>query len=77
MKNKLPYEATGNAIKDMRNQQQPKAKEMIVLLEHLHPHLKYLMIMLHRYVADEFGRKPRNGTYGTVTQTFKNDRKLV
>jgi len=71
MKNKLPYEATGNAIKGYSDSAIAKGETNDCVVRAFASSFDVSYDYAHRYVADEFGRKPRKGTYGTVPTLVK------
>ena len=71
MKNKLPYEATGTAIKGYAESATAKGERNDCVVRAFASSFEVSYDYAHRYVADEFGRKPRNGTYGTVLKLIK------
>lgn len=71
MKNKLPYEATGTAIKGYSESNIAKSETADCVVRAFASSFEVSYDYAHRYVADEFGRKPRNGTYGTVSKLVK------
>jgi hypothetical protein len=71
MKNKLPYEATGTAIKGYAESATAKGERNDCVVRAFASSFEVSYDYAHRYVADEFGRKPRNGTYGTVPKLLK------
>ena len=71
MKNKLPYEKTGNAIKGYSDSAIAKGETNDCVVRAFASSFDVSYDYAHRYVADEFGRKPRKGTYGTVPTLVK------
>ena len=71
MKNKLPYEATGNAIKGYSESKTAKGETNDCVVRAFASAFEVSYDYAHKYVADEFGRKPRKGTYGTITTLVK------
>ena len=77
MKNKLPYEATGNAIKGYTESKTAKGETNDCVVRAFASSFDVSYDYAHKYVADEFGRKPRKGTYGTVSKLVKMSDNLV
>ena len=71
MKNKLPYEATGNAIKGYSESKTAQGETNDCVVRAFASSFDVSYDYAHKYVADEFGRKPRKGTYGTITTLVK------
>ena len=71
MKNKLPYEATGKAIKGYTDSKIAKTETNDCVVRAFASAFEVSYDYAHKYVADEFGRKPRKGTYGTSTKLVK------
>ena len=71
MKNRLPYESTGNAIKGYTESKTAKGETNDCVVRAFASAFEVSYDYAHRYVADEFGRKPRKGTYGTVPTLVK------
>ena len=71
MKNKLPYEATGTAIKGYIESLIAKGERNDCVVRAFASSFEVSYDYAHRYVADEFDRKPRNGTYNTVLKLIK------
>ena len=71
MKNKLPYEATGTAIKGYIESSIAKGERNDCVVRAFASSFEVSYDYAHRYVADEFDRKPRNGTYNTVLKLIK------
>ena len=68
MKNKLPYEATGNAIKGYNESNLAKGETNDCVVRAFASSFEVSYDYAHKYVANEFGRKPRKGTYGTASK---------
>jgi len=77
MKNKLPYEKTGNAIKGYTESVIAKSERGDCVVRAFASSFDVSYDFAHKYVADEFGRKPKKGTYGTVTTLVKMVDKLI
>lgn len=71
MKNKLPYEATGTAIKGYSESKLAKGETNDCVVRAFASAFEVSYDFAHGYVADEFGRQPRKGTYGTATKLVK------
>ena len=71
MKNKLPYEATGTAIKGYTESKLAKGETNDCVVRAFASAFGVSYDYAHRYVADEFGRQPRKGTYGTAIKLVK------
>ena len=71
MKNELPYEKTGNAIKGYNDSAIARVETNDCVVRAFASSFGVSYDYAHRYVADEFGRKPRKGTYGTVPTLVK------
>jgi len=77
MKNKLPYEATGNAIKGYSESKTAQGETNDCVVRAFASSFDVSYDYAHKYVADEFGRKPRKGTYGTITTLVKMSDNLL
>ena len=71
MKNELPYEKTGNAIKGYTESAIAKGETNDCVVRAFASSFDVSYDYAHKYVAEEFGRKPRKGTYGTVRTLVK------
>ena len=71
MINKLPYEKTGNAIKGYTESVIAKSEKGDCVVRAFASSFDVSYDYAHKYVADEFGREPRKGTYGTVSKLVK------
>jgi hypothetical protein len=71
MKNELPYEKTGNAIKGYTESAIAKGETNDCVVRAFASSFDVSYDFAHKYVAEEFGRKPRKGTYGTVSKLVK------
>lgn len=67
MKNKLPYESTGNAIKGYTDSKLAKGETNDCVVRSFASAFEITYDRAHKYVAENFGRKPKQGTYGTAT----------
>ncbi len=77
MKNKLPYEKTGNAIKGYTESVIARCETNDCVVRAFASAFEVSYDYAHRYVADEFGRKPRKGTYGTISTLVKMSDSLL
>ena len=78
MKNKLPYEATGTAIKGYNESKLAKGETNDCVVRAFASSFEISYDRAHKYVAENFGRKPRQGTYGTSTGLVKmSDKKTT
>lgn len=77
MKNELPYEKTGNAIKGYVESVIAKSESRDCVVRAFASSFDVSYDFAHKYVADEFGRKPRKGTYGTVAKLVNMADKLI
>ena len=71
MKNELPYEKTGNAIKGYTDSAIARGETNDCVVRAFASAFEISYDYAHKYVAEEFGRKPRKGTYGTITTLVK------
>ena len=71
MKNKLPYESTGTAIKGYTESKLAKGETNDCVVRAFASAFEVSYDYAHKYVANEFGRKPRKGTYGTAETLVK------
>ena len=71
MKNELPYEKTGKAIKGYTESAIAKGETNDCVVRAFASSFDVSYDFAHKYVAEEFGRKPRKGTYGTVSKLVK------
>ena len=67
MKNTLPYESTGNAIKGYTDSKLAKGETNDCVVRSFASAFEITYDRAHKYVAENFGRKPGQGTYGTST----------
>jgi hypothetical protein len=77
MINKLPYEKTGNAIKGYTESVIARGETNDCVVRAFASSFDVSYDYAHKYVADEFGRKPRKGTYGTVSKLVKMSDNLI
>jgi len=80
MKNKLPYEATSKAIQGYSESVIAKSETNdCVVRAFVASAFDVTYDRAHKYVAEKFGRKPKKGTYGTVSKLVKmvDDRTTV
>ena len=77
MKNKLPYEKTGNAIKGYTESVIARGETNDCVVRAFASSFDVSYDFAHKYVADEFKRKPRKGTYGTITTLVKMSDNLL
>ncbi len=66
MKKKLPYESTGNAIKGYVESKIAKGEKSDCVVRAFASSFEVSYDFAHKYVSDEFKRKPKCGTFGTV-----------
>jgi len=71
MKNKLPYEKTGNAIKGYTDSVIARGETNDCVVRAFASSFDVSYDYAHKYVAEEFGRKPRKGTYYTASKMTK------
>lgn len=71
MKNKLPYESTGKAIKGYTDSLTAKTETNDCVVRAFASAFDVSYDYAHKYVADEFKRKPRKGTYFTAVKMTK------
>ena len=77
MKNELPYEKTGNAIKGYTESVIARGETNDCVVRAFASSFGVSYDYAHKYVADEFGRKPRKGTYGTIKTLVKMSDSLI
>lgn len=65
MKNKLPYEATSTAIKGYSDSKLAKSEDNDCVVRAFASSFDITYDRAHKYVAENFGRKPKQGTFGT------------
>ena len=71
MKNKLPYESTGKAIKGYTDSLTAKTETNDCVVRAFASAFDVPYDYAHKYVANEFNRKPRKGTYYTASKMTK------
>jgi len=71
MKNKLPYESTGSAIKGYSDSLTARTETNDCVVRAFASAFDVTYDYAHKYVAEEFKRKPRNGTYFTASKMTK------
>ena len=79
MKNKLPYEATSKAIQGYSESVIAKSENNDCVVRAFASAFDISYDKAHKYVAEKFGRKPKKGTYGTVSKLVRmaDDRTTV
>lgn len=71
MKNQLPYEATGTAIKGYKDSLLAKGETNDCVVRAFASAFEISYDKAHKYITENFGRQPRKGTYGTSTKLVK------
>ena len=71
MKNKLPYEATSTAIKGYSESVIAKGETNDCVVRAFASAFEVSYDKAHTYVKEKFGRKDRQGTFGTVFKLVK------
>ena len=71
MKNKLPYESTGRAIKGYTDSATARTETNDCVVRAFASAFDVSYDYAHKYVAEEFKRKPRKGTYFTASKMVK------
>ena len=71
MKNKLPYEVTSKAIKGYSDSLTAKGETNDCVVRAFASSFEVTYDEAHKYVADEFNRKPRKGTFFTASKLVK------
>ena len=71
MKNKLPYESTGSAIKGYNDSLTARRETNDCVVRAFASAFDVTYDYAHKYVTEEFGRKPRKGTYYTASKMTK------
>jgi hypothetical protein len=74
MKNKLPYEATSKAIKGYSESVIAKGETNDCVVRAFASAFEVTYDKAHKYVKENFGRKDRQGTYGTAITFGKMDK---
>ena len=71
MKNQLPYESTGSAIKGYSDSVTARRETNDCVVRAFASAFDVTYDCAHKYVAEQFGRKPRKGTYYTASRMTK------
>ena len=71
MKMKLPYESTSKAIKGYDESAIAKGESNDCVVRAFASSFEVSYDVAHKYVAEQFSRKPRCGTFGTVFKMIK------
>mgnify|MGYP001171506055 CR=1 FL=1 len=71
MKNKLPYEITSKAIQGYSDSIIAKSEKADCVVRAFASAFDIPYDNAHKYVAEQFGRKPKKGTYGTVSKLVR------
>ena len=71
MKTKLPYEMTGNAIKGYTNSLTAKTETNDCVVRAFASSFEVSYDFAHKYISEEFNRKPRKGTFFTASKMTK------
>lgn len=71
MKTKLPYEMTGKAIKGYTDSLTAKSETNDCVVRAFASSFEVSYDSAHKFVADEFKRQPRKGTYFTASKMVK------
>ena len=71
MKNKLPYEITSKAIQGYSDSIIAKSEKADCVVRAFASSFDIPYDNAHKYVAEQFGRKPKKGTYGTVSKLVR------
>ena len=71
MKMKLPYESTSKAIKGYDESVIAKGESNDCVVRAFASSFEVSYDVAHKYVAEQFSRKPRCGTFGTVFKMIK------
>ena len=77
MKNKLPYESTGSAIKGYSDSLTARTETNDCVVRAFASAFDVTYDYAHKYVADEFKRKPRKGTFFTTSKMVKLSEDLI
>jgi hypothetical protein len=77
MKNKLPYESTGKAIKGYTDSATARTETNDCVVRAFASAFDVSYDYAHKYVAEEFKRKPRKGTYFTASKMVKLSESLI
>jgi hypothetical protein len=71
MKNKLPYEVTSKAIKGYSDSLTARSETNDCVVRAFASSFEVTYDEAHKYVAEEFNRKPRKGTFFTASKLVK------
>jgi hypothetical protein len=71
MKLKLPYEATSKAIRGYAESPIAKGEDNDCVVRAFASSFEIPYDVAHKFIAEEFKRKPRCGTFGTVTKMVR------
>lgn len=71
MKTKLPYEMTGKAIKGYVDSLTAKSETNDCVVRAFASSFEVSYDFAHKFVAEEFARKPKKGTYFTASKMVK------
>lgn len=71
MKKQLPYESTGTAIKGYRDSEIAKGETNDCVVRAFASSFDVSYDFAHKYVAEEFKRKPNRGTFFTSSKMIK------
>lgn len=71
MKNKLPYESTGSAIKGYSDSLTARTETNDCVVRAFASAFDVTYDYAHKYVTEEFKRQPRKGTYFTASKMSK------
>lgn len=77
MKTKLPYESRGNAIKGYTNSLTAKTETNDCVVRAFASAFDITYDYAHKYIAEEFKRQPRRGTFFTASKMVKLSESLV
>jgi hypothetical protein len=77
MKTKIPYETTGNAIKGYVDSLTAKTETNDCVVRAFASAFDVSYDYAHKYVAEEFKRKPRKGTFFTASKMVKLSESLI
>lgn len=77
MKTNLPYETTGKAIKGYAESVTAKGETNDCVVRAFASSFDISYDYAHKYVAEEFKRKPRKGTYFTSSKMVKLSESLI
>lgn len=77
MKTKLPYESTGNAIKGYTDSLTAKTETNDCVVRAFASAFDVPYDYAHKYVAEEFKRQPKRGTFFTASKMVKLSESLI